>query len=83
MSAPDFGLYILPYVPAMMAEGRRSTTSRGSAATEPSLGAGRLAGAGGSLQHPRGGAVRRGFNSRGRPRVVLGSRGRPGELLQR
>ncbi len=60
------------YVPAMMATGRRSTTSRGSEATEPSLGAGAGAGAGGALSHPRGAAVRRGFNSSGRPRVVLG-----------
>jgi len=56
----------------MMATGRRSTTSRGSEATEPSLGAGGRAGAGGALQHHRGAAVRRGFNSRGRARVVLG-----------
>jgi hypothetical protein len=72
MPGPVVGLPILPYVPAMMATGRRSTTSRGSEATEPSLGAGGRAGAGGALQHHRGAAVRRGFNSRGRARVVLG-----------
>ena len=49
-----------------------STTSRGSEAIEPSLGAGGGAGAGGALPHPRRAAVRRGFNSRGLPRVVLG-----------
>jgi hypothetical protein len=44
--------------------------SWGSEATEPSLG--RLGAGGDALQHPRGAAVLRGFNSRGRPRVVLG-----------
>ena len=48
----------------------RFTTTRGSEATEPTLGAGDRAGAGGALPFPRGASVRHGFNSRGRPRVV-------------
>ena len=48
-----------------------STTARGSEATEPSLGVGGGAGAGGALPYPGGAAARSGFDSRGRPRVVL------------
>jgi len=68
----------LPYVPAIVASGRRLTTTRGSEAAEPSLGVGGGAGAGGALLYPRRAALRRGFDSRGRLRVVHDSaRARP------
>ena len=70
--APESGPPILPHVPAMMATGRRTTTTRGSEATEPSLGVGGGPAPEAPCRTPRGAAVRRGFDSRGRPRVVLG-----------
>jgi hypothetical protein len=78
----------------IMATGRRFTTSRArgyrAIITQPLLGAGGGAGAGGALSHLRRAAVadvRRGFDSRGRAasgaRSYEHARGRPGKFFQR
>jgi hypothetical protein len=59
-----------PYVPATVASGRRPHYRKGVRGYRAIARRLRRAGAGGALPYPRGAAMLRGFNSRGRPRVV-------------